>query len=46
MLGRRGLPSQLVISVWTDAGRLAAHAEARLTDPDGAVSSLTLESGP
>jgi Transglutaminase-like superfamily len=43
MLRRRGLPCQLVISVRTQAGRLAAHAEARLPAPDEAASSLSLE---
>jgi Transglutaminase-like superfamily len=43
MLRRRGLPCQLVISVRRQAGRLAAHAEARLPAPDEGASSLSLE---
>ena len=46
MLRRRGLPSQLVISVRTDAGRLAAHAETRLAAPGEAAGSLALEIRP
>jgi hypothetical protein len=42
VLRRRGLPCQLVITVRTDRGRLAAHASARLPVPGEPVRSLSL----
>lgn len=45
LLRRRGIPTQLVISVTTTDGRLRAHAEAHFR-PDDDPAPVRLEGGP